>query len=254
MKKIGNDELQENLDFLGLNLSKLPKFIKEATVPTFNVSRLNNDKDLKVYKFVPINEIEILLTPCLRSDPIKQKYAEAIPLKFFLNDDGDDEELALFKTFSKIIRNMSEEEIEKIEEMQENFFGKEPFKVKYNRDHLWQIYYSEESDKYFMLVCTKEQTFSEFLYLLKTQIEFSKKRSKASPKIYVPINYVGYSEEILQKNEIADIENYLWLFTKNWPLIFEVYNDKDEMSVQIVGETFVYENIKSNYKFVLENT
>ena len=131
--------------------------------------------------------------------------------------------------------------------------GKEPFKVKYNRDHLWQIYYSEESNKYFMLVCTKEETFSEFLYLLKSQIEFHKSRKKDSPRIYVPINYVGYSEQILPKNEIADIENYLWLFTKNWPLIFEVYNNNNEVSLQIVGETFVYKTIKSNYKIVLNS-
>lgn len=254
MKKIENDDLHENLDFLGLNLSKLPKFIKESTPPTFNTSRLNNDKDLKVYKFVPINQIEILLTPCLRSDNIKKKYAEAMPLKFFLNDDGDPDEILLFKTFAKIVRNMSIQEIEKIEKMQENFAEEIPFKVKYNRDNLWQIYYSESLDKYFMLVCTKEETFSEFLYLLKAQIEFSKKRKKDSPKIYVPINYVGYSEEILQKNEIVDLENYLWLFTQNWPLIFEVYNSNDELSIQIVGETFVYKNIKSNYKVVLKST
>lgn len=167
--------------------------------------------------------------------------------------DGDEEEVALFKTFSKIVRNMSKEEIEKVESVQESFDGKEPFKVKYNRDHLWQIYYSEEADKYFMLVCTKEQTFAEFLYLLKCQMDFSKKKNKISPKIYVPINYIGYSEQILAKNETSDIENYLWLFTKNWPLIFEVYNDKNEPSLQIVGETFVYRKIKSNYKVVLNS-
>lgn len=251
---IQNGELQENLEFLGLDLEKLPKFIVDATMPAFNTSRLNNDKDLKVYKFVPISEIEILITPCLRSDDIQKKYAEALPLKCFLNGDGDEEEVAFFKTFSKIVRNMTKEEIEKVAKMQEEFAGKEPFKVKYNRDHLWQIYYSAEADKYFMLVCTKEQTYAEFLYLLKTQIEFNKKRSKVSPKIYVPINYMGYSEQILQKREITDIENYLWLFTRNWPLIFEVYNDKNEVSLQVVGETFVYRNIKSSYKMVLDST
>jgi len=253
LKRIEIDELQQNLDWLGLKISKLPKFIKDSTMPSFNISRLNNDKDLKVYKFVPIEDIEILLTPTLRSDDIKKKYSEAMPLKFFLNDDGDAEEIMLYKTFAKIVRNMSVQEIEKIEKIQENFMGEEPFKVRYNRDNLWQIYYSEETNKYFMLVCTKEDTFSEFLYLLKAKIEAGKKRKKDSPKIYVPINYVNYSEEILHKNEIADIENYLWLFTKNWPLVFEVYDNNNELSLQIVGETFVYKNIKSNYKIVLKS-
>lgn len=248
------DELEEKLDFLGLNLEKLPKFITDSSVPNFNITRFNHDKDLKVYKFVPINQIEILLTPCLRSDSIQKKYAEALPLKMFLHEDGDEEEVMLYKTFSKIVRNLSTQEVDKIQKVQEEFGGEVPFKIKYNRDHLWQIYYAEETDQYFMLVCTKEETFSEFLYLLKEQIDFSKRRKKDSPKIYVPINYVSYSEQILQKSEITDIENYLWLFTKNWPLIFEVYDNKEQLTIQIVGETFVYRDIKSSYKVILNST
>lgn len=248
------DELEEKLDFLGLNLEKLPKFITDSSVPNFNITRFNHDKDLKVYKFVPINQIEILLTPCLRSDSVQKKYAEALPLKMFLHEDGDEEEVMLYKTFSKIVRNLSTQEVDKIQKVQEEFGGEVPFKIKYNRDHLWQIYYAEETDQYFMLVCTKEETFSEFLYLLKEQIDFSKRRKKDSPKIYVPINYVSYSEQILQKSEITDIENYLWLFTKNWPLIFEVYDNKEQLSIQIVGETFVYRDIKSSYKVILNST
>ena len=253
MKFFEDDELKEKLDFLNLNLKKLPKFLRDASVPSFNTSGLSSDKDLKIYKFIPIDQIEILFTPCLRSDNIKKKYSEAVPLKFFLNSDGDEEEIMMFKTFAKIVRNMSIPEVEKIEKIQSNFEGEEPFKVKYNRDHLWQIYYSESSDKYFMLVCLKEDTFSEFLYLLKSQIEFSKTRKKDAPKIYVPLNYMGYTEEFLSRSEITDIENYLWTFTKNWPLVFEVYNEKNELSLQIIGETFVYKNIKSNYKVVLKS-
>lgn len=254
MNRIENEELQEKLDFLGLNLEKLPKFVSESEVPSFNISKFNHDKDLKVYRFVPIDQIEILLTPTLRSDSIKEKYGRAVPFRFFLNGDGDEEEVMMFKTFCKMVRNMSTDEVEKVAKTQESFESGVPFKVKYNRDHLWQIYYSEAQDKYFMLVCTKEETFSEFFYLLKAQIDFSKKRKKDAPKIYVPIHYVGYSEDILEKNEITDMENYLWLFTKNWPLIFEVYNHKNELSLQIVGETFVYRNIKSSYKVCLDST
>lgn len=254
MKKIDNDELQEKLDFLKLDLEKIPKFIKEATTPSFSTNRVLNDKELKVYKFVPINQIEILFTPCLRSDELKKKYSECLPLKNFLNSDGDEEEVMYYKTFSKIIRNISVDEVKKIEEIQDNFQRNIPFKIKYKRDHLWQIYYSEKSDKYFMLVCMKENTFSEFAYLLKSQIEFAKSRKKSAPMIYVPINCVGYSEKFFKKSEITDIENYLWLFTKNWPLIFEAYDRDNNCTLNIVGETFVYENIKSNYKVVLNDS
>ena len=102
LKKIENEE-QDKLDFLGLNLEKVPKFIKESEVPSFNISRLNNDKDLKIYQFIPIDKIEILLTPTLRSDNVKIKYTEAMPLKFFLNPNGDEEEQLLFKSFSKLL-------------------------------------------------------------------------------------------------------------------------------------------------------
>ena len=254
MKAFEDEELKEKLDYLDLNLKKIPKFIKDATVPSFNISGLSNDKDLKVYKFVPIDKIEILFTPYLRSDNIKKKYSEAVSLKFFLNSDGDEEEVMMFKTFAKLLRNMSIPEIEKMEKFQNSFEGVEPFKVKYNRDHLWQIYYSEVNDKYFMLVCLKEDTFPEFFYLLKKQIEFSKSRKMQAPSIYVPLNYMEYSQDFFTKTEITDIENYLWTFTKNWPLIFEVYDDKNVKSLQIIGKTFVYKNIKSDYKVVLKST
>ena len=130
---------------------------------------------------------------------------------------------------------------------------KEPFRIKYNKDHLWQIYYSEATGLYFMLVCTKEDTFAEFFYLLKLQLEYCKKRAKNAPKIYVPINAMNYSEEYLNRMEIADLENYLWLFTKDWALSFEVYDKNNNLSLQITGDTYVYDKVKSTYKVKLNN-
>ena len=52
-------------------------------------------------------------------------------------------------------------------------------------------------------------------------------------------------------SEFEDIENYLWLFTKDWPLVYEVYDKKDQLSVQIIGETNVYEKVKTFYKVEL---
>ena len=62
-----------------------------------------------------------------------------------------------------------------------------------------------------------------------------------------------YSNTYLKKAEFDDLENYLWLFTKDWPLIYEVYDKQENLSIQIVGETPVYENIKSIYKQVLSS-
>lgn len=252
-KTVDNDDLVAKLDFLGLNIDNIPEYLKDFSPLNFNTSRLNNDKDHRIYRYVPIDEIEILVTPSLRSDDIKKKYSEAVPLGRFFNPKGDEEDIERYATLLKIISSISISDIENISLLQKSLEKTEPFKVKYNKDHLWQIYYSPSTDKYFMLVCTKEETYSEFLYLLKRKIEYHKKKTKTVPTIFVPINYVNYSEEFLNRDEITNIESYLWLFTKNWPLIFEVYDKKNVMSLQIVGDTYVYNNVKSSYKAKLEN-
>ena len=243
-----NEDFKAKLEFLDLDLKNVPDCLTEFNALNFNISRIYNDKDHKIYKFIPIDKIEILLTPCLREDSVKDKYNKAVPLyKFFEKPQtAEDEERRL--RFLKMINEFSVAEVENVASMQKNLEKTEPFKVRYSRDHLWQIYYSEETDRYFMLVCTKEKTFAEFFYLLKRKINFSKKKIRTAPKIYVPINYSNYSEHYLSKSEIIDLENYLWLFTKNWPAIFEVYSKQNEVSLQIAGDTFVYENVKSTYK------
>ena len=57
----------------------------------------------------------------------------------------------------------------------------------------------------------------------------------------------------MKKSEFEDIENYLWLFTKDWPLIYEVYDKNGEMAIYIVGETEVYEKVRSKYRIKLDN-
>ena len=247
-----NGDLISKLKFLGLDLENIPEYLKDFSPLNFNISRLNNDKDHRVYRYVPIDKIEILLTASLRSDDIKEKYSKAIPLGRFFNPKGEPEDIERYAHFLKIVNTLSVSDIENIGAMQKSIEKTEPFKVKYNKDHLWQIYYSSATEQYFMLVCTKEETFAEFLYLLKKIIEFkSNKRARVSPMIFVPINYINYSEELLNRDEIANIENYLWLFTKNWPLVFEVYDRKGNLSLQIVGDTYVYSNVKSSYKVKL---
>ena len=68
------------------------------------------------------------------------------------------------------------QKIQEIEQEQKVLAEKIPFKVKYPKDFLWQIYYSENSDRYFMLVSTEEQIYSECFYLIKKKIEFEKRK------------------------------------------------------------------------------
>ena len=244
-------DLTSKLKYLGLDMDNIPDVLYDFHALNFNVSRLNNDKDHKIFKFVPIEKIEILLTPCLRSDTVREKYSKAAPLGKYLNGDETEEGIERYTTFLKMISTSSISEVEGISNIQQEMKTQPPFRVKYNREHLWQIYYSESTDRYFMLVCTKEATFAEFFYLLKKKIEMSIEKSKETPMIFVPINYMNYSETFLNRDEIVDCENYLWLFTKNWPVIYEVYDKENRMNLQIIGETFVYDSIKSTYKITL---
>lgn len=247
-------DLISKLEYLGLDLENINSVLYDFSPLNFNVSRLNNDKDHKVFRFIPIDKIEILLTPCLRSDPVREKYSKAEPLGKYLTNENTEESIEKYTTFLRMLNVFSIADVENVSNLQSEMEKSEPFRVRYNKEHLWHIYYSESTDRYFMLVCTKESTFAEFFYLLKKKLELAKNPNMAVPKIFVPINYLNYSEIYLNRDEIIDLENYLWLFTKNWPSIFEVYDKENKLSLQIIGETFVYDNVKSTYKLKLCNS
>ena len=256
MEKIIKDDLLNKLKYLGLDLENIPDCLTYYEPLNFNISRSNNDKDHKVFKYVPIDKIDILLTPTLRSDSVKTKYTNSEPLISYIipSSKDDKENIEKYTIFLKMLTTLSIPDIENISNLQKEMEKKEPFRVKYNKDHLWQIYYSESTNRYFMLVSTEEETYSECFYLIKKKIEFENSKLKKAPKIFVPIKYINYSEELLNRNEIIDVENYLWLFTKNWPLIFEVYDNNENISLQIIGETYVFDGVKSTYKIKLEST
>ena len=143
---------------------------------------------------------------------------------------------------------MNINQIQEIEEEQKILNEHIPFKIKYPKDYLWQIYYSEYTNQYFMLVTIEDLEYSAFFYLLKKQLQNSKQE-----EIFVPISYTDYSREYLGKAQIADLENYLWLFTKEWPIVYEVYDKNDNLSLNIVGKAYIFDDIQSDYKVVLKN-
>ena len=241
-----NDTIKEKLEYLGLDLEKIPKSIKQYKPLEFRIPKFYDEEQYKQYRYVNIKDIEILLSPTNRMDEIEDKYKKASPLADYL-DSKSEENILKHTTFLKMLNDFSIEEVEKIEEEQEKLSKKIPFKVKYQNNYLWQIYYSQNSDKYFMIVPTEDSDYSSFFYLLKKKLE-----KKRTGKIFVPIRNVEYTSEFLRKSEFEDIENYLWLFTKDWPSIYEVYDKSDNLSLYIVGETEVYQKIKSLYRVKLE--
>ena len=237
---------EEKIKYIGLNLEKLPKSLLQTHKLNFRVLKGYDEKLHKQYRYVNVNDIDILLTPTNRLNDLREKYEKARPLYMYL-DSKDEENVMRYNTFLNMLKKVEISEIQEIEREQEILKKEVPFKVKYNRNYLWQIYYSEYADRYFMLVPTEDTEYSTFFYLLKKKIE-----RNDDDQIFVPISYIDYSEEFLKKSEIRDIENYLWLFTKDYPSIYEVYDRKGEATLQIVGESQVYGKIKTLYRLIFE--
>ena len=246
-KKEKIEGITEKLEYLGLDLDKIPENLKNFEPLEYRVARFYDEKQYRQYRYIDIKDIQILISPTNRLTELDEKYKKARPLYEYL-DNKNEENIMKHTTFLSMLKNMDIEEIKQIEKEQSKLNKEIPFKIKFQGNYLWQIYYSENTDKYFMIVPSEDTDYATFFYLLKKQIE-----NKRTGKIFVPISNVKYSNKFLNKSEFEDIENYLWLFTKDWPLIYEVYNKKNELSIQIVGETNVYDKIKTNYKVELKS-
>lgn len=245
-----SDSIEEKLNYIGLDLENIPEFLKEFKPLEFRPSKILEDNKHLVYKFIPIDKIQIMITPKNRLDDIEEKYAKAVPLFAYLNKQ-DEQEKERFSNFLTMLNKVTIEDIKAAEDEQKKLTKSIPFEVKYNKSYAWQIYYSDSTNQYFMMAPSEEADLDKLFLLLKMQIKLNSKKAKDIPKIFAPVNCVDYSEKILKKSEIKEIENYLWLFTKDWTNIYEVFDADNKMTLQIVGQTNVYENLKSKYRIKL---
>lgn len=249
-KNTNENDIESKLEYIGLDIENIPSFIKNAKEIDYRPIKVNEENTYKVYKYIPISNIEILLTPTNRLNTIKEKYTKASRLITYLNP-KEENDIIKHTTFLKMLKEVETHQIERIDEEQKELSKQIPYKVKFEENYLWQIYYSDVQDTYFMLVPTEDLEYASFFYLLKKKIEISK--TNKEEMLFVPICYENYSEQYLKNSEISDLEKYIWFFTNEWPNIYEVYNKKSELSIQIVGKTIIYNNIKSDYKVKLEN-
>lgn len=239
----------QNLKYIGLDLEKLPDFLMMYKDVDYKPTKAYEQRDFKVYKYINIKDIQILLTPKNRLDSVIEKYEQALPLAMYL-DEKNEENIVRHASFLKMLEKVNKKEIAKIDEEQTEMSKNVPFKVKYDTNYLWEIYYSEFTGKYFMMVTTEDQDYSAFFYLLKKQIECNKNNKNET--IFVPVSYMDYTKRYLKKSEISDLEKYIWLFTKDWPKIYEVFDINNDLIIHIVGKTDVYDKIKSYYKIELK--
>lgn len=227
---------------IGLDLEEIQKcFKKQKTIEIRNIE-IKSEKDYKIYKYVPIEDIEILLTNSLRLDEPTKKIENMNIMPYYLDKKNAEE----YASFINSLQNASLEEIKEVEETQKKFIENTPSKIKYEKDYLWQIYYIKRTDKYYMIVPLQETKQQTFIYLLKKKIENS------NEKIYVPICNLDYENELIENSKINKLENYLFYFTNNWPSIYEVHNGKD-VCIDIIGKLEIYEGITSDYKLHFES-
>jgi hypothetical protein len=245
-KKEKIEGIEDKLEYLGLELDNIPKKLKEFEPLEFRVSRFYDEKQYRQYRYIPVQDLQILLSPTNRLEELGEKYKKASPLYEYL-DNEKEENILKYTTFLNMLKSFNIEDVENVEKEQNNLNREIPFKIKYQGNYLWQIYYSENTDKYFMIVPTEDTDYSTFFYILKKKIE-----NKKNAKIFVPVSNVKYSNKFWTKSAFEDMENYLWMFTKDWPLIYEVYDKNEELSIQIIGETNVYGKIKTPYKIELK--
>ena len=239
-----NENLTEKLKFIGLDLENIPDKLNFFQNINFRIHKNYNEKNYKVYRYINVNDIEIFLTPTHRLTDYTEKYAKALPIGAYLSTDTDiDIERNI--EFLRMMKSLQIEEINILQEQQIQLNKNIPYDIKFYKDYLWQIYYSEDSKKYFMLMPIKESECTALFYVIKKQLE------NKNQKIYVPICYANYSNKYLDSDEISEIEKYLCFFTKEWPLIYEVYDKENKMSIVIVGKTTIYDTIKSEYKVEL---
>ena len=224
------------LEYIGLDLENIPQKLLEAEPIHF--SDFSNSNVYKVYDYVSVHDLEILITPLDRTAEIRERYKTAKPLSAYLQaDDRKSKEI-----FNDVLDLASVNEIKKLENLQEKLKNI-PYFVKYDKNYLWQIYYSKEDNKYFMLFPANEGETSVLFYIIKKKLE------KEDTKIFVPINKMDYKGNLLTSAQINDIENYIWLFTNEWPNIYEVSGKY----LYVTGHTKVKKLFNTYYRNVFDN-
>lgn len=239
--------IKEKLEYIGLDLDNIPDYLIDYIPLNFNSSE-SYEEEYKVYKDISVNDVQILITPSDRLTSLNEKYKLAEPLAQYL-DKNDEEKAEKFSTFISMINNVKIEDIIEIENEQKQIMHFIPYEIKYKNNFVWEIYYSDYANKYFMLVPSMEINNPELFYVIKKQIEC--RNENKDERIFIPISHMNYSGRFLNPAEISDLENYIWYFTKKWPNIYEV-EYKGNMNLNIVGELFVFEKISSIYKIELQ--
>ena len=251
----GNTEnlnlLKNKIGYIGFELEKVPDFLKEFEPLEYRAPKVYDETTYKVYKYVKVKDIDILITPKDRLDDLAERYKLASPLFTYMKPETN-EDIEKYAYFLKMINQTNIADIQNIEKEQKEFEKEIPFDVKFANNFKWQVFYSDFANKYFMLASTNETDNSPMFYLLKRKIA-EYKNNLENETIFIPISNEEYTGKILKKSEIEDLINYIWFFTKDWASVYEITDKEGKLSVQVVGEAKIYDKMTSKYRIILQD-
>ena len=69
-----SEKIIDKLKYIGLDLGNIPEFIKDFKELDYRPSKYNDEHLYKVYKYIDISNIQILLTPTNRLSYNRVKY------------------------------------------------------------------------------------------------------------------------------------------------------------------------------------
>ena len=130
-KKTKEDTILSKLEYIGLNLAKIPSFLKEIKKIEYRPTKNIEENKYRVYRYIPISKIKILLTPCNRLNSITEKYKEAKSISEYL-DSKSEENILNYATFLKMLKQVNLNEIKELENKQKELKKQVPFLVKFD--------------------------------------------------------------------------------------------------------------------------
>ena len=72
-----NENLVNKFNYIGLNLDDIPETIEQFESLDYRPSKYNDEHTYKVYKYIDVKDIQILLTPTNRLSSIAEKYRQS---------------------------------------------------------------------------------------------------------------------------------------------------------------------------------
>ena len=109
--------IEKNLEYIGLKLDKIPNFLKTYESLNFRPSKSYDDTIYKVYRYVNIKDIQILITPADRLMEIKQRYKLSSPICEYV-ESKKEENIEKFATYMKMVSTINKDRMDEIEKEQ----------------------------------------------------------------------------------------------------------------------------------------